>query len=81
MWMEINTHDSSLGGEAVLWEERILDGEAADQTRDWLEEVVGSIGDSEHILVTWVPAHGSDTLSSTLVSGESPERKNGSKGV
>jgi len=32
VWMEVNAHDSSLGGETVLWVEWVLNSETADKT-------------------------------------------------
>jgi len=78
-WMEINAHHARLSGESVLWPGWVLNGEAADETRHWLQEVVGSIGHGEHVLVAWVPAHGSDTLSAALLSGEAPKWQHGSE--
>ena len=73
--VEVDGHDARVSGEGVLGPGRVLDGEAADETGSLLEEFVRTVGDSEHILVTRVPAHGSDILSLGLLSGETPQRE------
>ena len=62
LWMEVDAHNSGLGGEGVLWPGWVLDSITADQTSALLQEIVGTITDSEEILVLWVPLDGSDML-------------------
>ena len=78
--VEVDAHDTGVGGEGVLGPGGVLDGEAADETASLLQELVATVGNGEHILVAGVPAHGGNVLSLGLLSGEAPEGKDGSEG-
>ncbi len=60
--MEIKAHDSRLSCELELRVSGVLNGETADQTSVLLQEVIRTITDSEEIIVSRVPADGSDVL-------------------
>ena len=77
--VEVNAHDTRVGGEGVLGPGGVLDGEAADETAGLLQEFVATVGNGEHVLVTGVPAHGGNVLSLGLLSGESPEGEDGTE--
>jgi len=51
----------------------VLDSVAANQTRLLAKELVGTVTNNEQILVSRVPADGSDLLSTALIIGETPE--------
>jgi hypothetical protein len=57
--MEIQAHDTSIGGEVVLGPGGILDGVAADETSRLLMEGVVTISDSEEVTIFWIPLDGS----------------------
>ena len=79
--MEIDAHDTRLGGEGVLGPGGVLDREAANQTGGLLQEVVTTVGNSEKIAVTGVPGHCGDILAARLLGGETPEGKHGTEGL
>ena len=73
LWMEIKAHDSTLSREGVFWPCWVLDSVAADQTGLLLQEIVGTISNSEEILVLGVPLDGGGVSLSGLLCGETPQ--------
>jgi hypothetical protein len=71
--MEVKAHNSTLGGEGVLWPRWVLDSVAADQTSLLLQEIIRTISNSEEILVFRVPLNGSGVSLSGLLGGKTPE--------
>lgn len=74
--MEVKTHNSTLGGEAVFRPRRVLNSEAADQACTLFQEIIRPISNRKHIFVPGVPADGSDVLFSGFLCRKAPERKN-----
>jgi len=70
--VEINAHYACVSGKTVLRPGWIFDCEAADKAGRLLQEIVATVGNSEQILISWVPCHSCYILAAGLLSGETP---------
>ena len=60
VWMEVQAHDARFSLELVLRPNWVLDCVAAYQACALLQEIIGTITNSEHVLVSRIPLDGSD---------------------
>ena len=73
-WVIVNTHNTRLGGKAVLGPGGVFNCETTNQTSGLSQKIVATVGNSEKIFVPGVPGHGCDVLATRLLCCEAPKR-------